>query len=170
MPTTTVSPTAFAVRQLLLAWTPWIILAAIVVGLGVGAATLTGGSTIAHVLGVVVLLVATGGIALMYAAAWMHMLYRGMIPTPRSPWRVELTGSAVRIASGTRATAIPLAELASVTLLEDDSWDQMNGIETRCLVLRRRRGARVSIPGTSHGFNELLASLRRLRDVSVESL
>ena len=165
-----VSPTAFGVRQLLVAWAPWITLGVIIVGLGVTTARLTGGSSILHVLGVVGIVFVTGGIVLAYAAAWMHMLYRGLVPTPRIPWRVELAGDAIRIVTAAASTTVPLAELATVTLLEDDAWDRMNGIETWCLVLRRRRGIRICVPGSSHGFHELLAALRRARSVERESL
>src|SRR4051812_29180748 len=94
-----ISPTAFALRQLLSAWAPWLVLALIVVGIGMGAAHYVGGSTILHILWVALLFLATGGVALGYAAAWMEMIHRGMVPTPRTTWQVGRRDEAVHIAA-----------------------------------------------------------------------
>jgi len=166
-----ISPVAFARRRRLAIWAPWASLMLVVLGL---AWLLAGFAfrrlSILHVLAAAFSLLAAGGIPLIYAAGWMEMLYNGMVPTPRRPWLVEARDGAVHIAAGKNTVVVPLSDVEGATLVVDDSWDRMRGMEDLCLVLRLRRGGPLSVPGSSEGFAELLAAVRRAMTVDVETL
>lgn len=109
----------------------------------------------------------TGGIALAYAAQMLGLNAQGLISTPRVPWRVSLDAETLSIAARRYATEIGMDDVESLVLINDDNWDQIKGIEEKCLAISLKNCARrIIVPGTSEGFDLLVQKLNAVRKVN----
>lgn len=156
-----ITPASFVRRQLVAVSAPW------VVSILVGGAALAAvyvyfrGSSSALDLGVFIMLtLCSGGGALGYAAWNISQLRAGLVPTPKQRWQAEMRDGAVLIRTGKLETSVPLGEIASVTYVDDDSWDRIRGMETHGVVLHLAGGGRIAIPGSTLGSTEVLTALR----------
>jgi hypothetical protein len=94
----------------------------------------------------------------------------GLVSRPRKPWRLRVEGEVVAIATARYITSVPLRSIKSATLVQDDSWETLRGIESACLVLRLDSNRRISIPRSSIGFEELASAIRRLLQIDAISV
>lgn len=157
-----IAPTSFALRQRVAVYGPWVIMAifALAVFL-VLYAVFYEKPSIGRIAEFVVFIVIIGGASLGYAAWNISQLKAGLVPTPKQSWHVQLCDGAMVVQTSTYTTSIPLTDVKTLTLVDDDSWDKIRGMETMCLVLRLASGGKISIPQSSTGFKDMLATLRR---------
>ena len=104
---------------------------------------------------------ATGGVALGYLGWWLSLHSKGILSTPKHPWVLTSDTNAVSIRTPTRFTRVPVDLIQGATVIWDDNWDKMKGLEDKCLALDLQGGTRILIPGSSSGFAEVLNFLER---------
>ncbi len=163
-----VSPERFARAQQLGRAMPLLVLAAVIVigWLVVDRGRSTGASGVLSSVGSFVFyILATGGIALGYLGWWLSMTSKGILSTPRVPWRLDFADDAIHIETVRRSTRVPVSTITSATLICDDNWDRLKGLEDQCLALDLKSGARLLLPGSSAGFEEVRLGVARKLDV-----
>ncbi len=111
-------------------------------------------------------LASTGGIALAYAAQMLGLSAQGLISTPRLPWQVRLEAGTLSITARRFTTEIGMKDVERLVLINDDNWDQIKGIEDKCLAISLKNcRRRIIVPGSSEGFELLLQELSAIRKV-----
>ena len=103
---------------------------------------------------------ATGGLALGYLAWWLSLQSKGILSTPKHPWTLTFDVDTVSIRTSRRFTRVPIDAIDAATVIWDDNWDKMKGLEDKCLALDLQGGLRILIPGSSSGFEEVVACLQ----------
>lgn len=103
---------------------------------------------------------ATGGIALGYLAWWLSLHSKGILSTPKHPWTLTFEADTVSIKTSRRFTRVPKDAIDAATVIWDDNWDKMKGLEEKCLALDLHGGLRILIPGSSSGFEEVVERLQ----------
>jgi polyferredoxin len=103
---------------------------------------------------------ATGGIALGYLAWWLSLHSKGILSTPKHPWTLTFDADTVSIRTLRRFTCVPKTSIHAATVIWDDNWDKMKGMEDKCLAIDLRGGLRILIPGSSSGFEEVVECLK----------
>ncbi|QNA89969.1 hypothetical protein G4G28_18345 [Massilia sp. Dwa41.01b] len=154
MSTTLISPIRFATIQLAVRLIP----VAVIVAFVFGAIAITwpeqsdlrGSDNIFWRIVVILFYVgSTGGIGLAYAAQMLGLNAQGLISTPRVPWTVSLDASTLSIRARRYASRIDMDEVERLVLINDDNWDQIKGIEDKCLAISlKSRALRIIVPGT----------------------
>lgn len=103
---------------------------------------------------------ATGGLALGYLGWWFSLHTAGILSTPRQPWELSIHEDVMEVTTAKVCTRFSLDDVQTAVLVSDVNWDKMKGMEDRCLELRLRSGTRLLIPGSSTGFDDMVAQLR----------
>lgn len=111
------------------------------------------------------LILTGGGIAIGYLAQALGLNLQGLVNTPRTPWHLELSQDTLEITVRTRRLTIPLNAVQQFTLICDDNWDQIKGIEDKCLMLKLGRYLTLIVPGSSLNFDAVLNELRIAHEV-----
>lgn len=167
----TVAPNYFAARQALVRSVPlWVTSGVLVGGWYLFGPKANDGwpDVVTSVGAYLFYILATGGIAIGYFGWWLGLHLKGMMSTPRHPWKLGLKNDVLVIATGRVETHVRLDSIRSFTLLSDDNWDQLKGMEDCTLVARLGRCSRILIPGSSTNFKEVLAAIRSTRNVEIE--
>lgn len=84
---------------------------------------------------------------------------RGLMPTPRTPWRVEIDRRArvLQIAVGAQQASVPLGVVRRARFFVDDDFDGLRGIED-ALELTLDDARVVRIPACADGFIGVLGA------------
>ncbi len=171
MLTTSISPARFATIQLAVRLIPvMIILALVVTAIAIilpdQSDVRESDNIFVRIVVILIYVGATGGIALAYGAHLLSLNAQGLISTPRVPWQVSLTASKLSITTRHYATEIGVDDIKSLVLINDDNWDQLKGIEDKCLAVSLKSTAlRIIVPGTSEGFDMLVQELNEMHKV-----
>lgn len=171
--TRALSPTCFALRQTLAQAAPPVVLAAVLAALWwkFGPPRPPGMAGGAMSLAVMLLFVlVTGGLPVLYLAWWVDLQRKGLVGTPRLPWVLALADGVLDIRTAGASTPIRIADARSLTLVIDDNWDQLKGMEDTCLVIGLPSRLRIIVPGSSAGFDEVLAIIRQDGKMTVRSV
>jgi hypothetical protein len=171
MSTTSISPIRFATIQLAVRLIPVTIIATLV--LAAAAIILPERSDLRdsenifwRIVVILFYVASTGGIALAYAAQMLGLNAQGLISTPRAPWQVRLDAATLSIITGRYTTRIAIEDVERLVLINDDNWDQIKGIEDKCLAISLRNCTRrIIVPGSSEGFELLVQELNAVREV-----
>lgn len=115
----------------------------------------------------IVLILATGGITLMYMGWFLSAWSKGLIDTPRRQWHVAFDNGMIKINAAWGATQIPLGAISSLTLVCDDNWDLIKGLEDQCLKLTLAKGWPIIIPGSAGNFEATLEAIKQHRQVEI---
>lgn len=83
----------------------------------------------------------------------------GFRGTPVPPWTVESNENQLTIQTRRYRVEIPNEAIHSATLLIDVSDNQLPGMEARVLTIALQTGVKLTIPGSTEGFEEASASL-----------
>lgn len=82
-----------------------------------------------------------------------RLFRRGLLPTPHTPWHLEVDrpASALRITMGTRVATVPLDAVRRARLFVDDNLDGIRGVDDT-LELTLADARIIRIPGSATGF------------------
>jgi hypothetical protein len=165
-----IPPRSFGLRQKVRSFAPWLVMLLITCAVFVCLFRLIFSPTWANVISFVLTIFVLSSGSLGYAAWNISQLRAGLVSTPKRRWHVQPAEGGVAIDTSICATVVPAQSIESVSLVMDDSWEQLRGMETTCLVLHLRGGGRIAVPGSSEGFDGVLSVLRSSHPFSVVSV
>jgi len=152
------TPHIFAIRQMLYRAIPLAVffLAFFIVYLFIGSQ-----------FNVVIVILSAGGLAFVYLGWFLTAYTKGLIDTPRRQWHVAFENGVIKINAVWGSTHISLDAVKSLTLVCDDNWDLIKGLEEQCLKLIPLTGLPIIIPGSSANFEATLEAIKQFRQVDV---
>lgn len=158
---TAVSPLVFGACQLCARLAPWVLLGPGLIVVAVGAG---------HLLHIdwwqIAIEGAVGALGALGYAAWAASLdWHGLVRRPRRPWRVACDQRSLSVHAERLETAVPLERIQSAHVVVDGGWDALKGVEEECLVLRVRGAPRISLPGSSTGYEQVRERLAEVMPV-----
>jgi len=158
-----VSPESFARRQMLARAVPiLVVMGLLMIGwLAIDhGQSRSLGDVLVSVGGYLFFVLTTGGIALGYLGWWFSLNSKGILSTPRKPWEIGLQPGVVTVTSATSTTRIPLASVRALTIIWDDNFDKLHGLEDKCLAIDLHSGRRILVPGSSEAFESTVEALK----------
>ncbi|PXX41419.1 hypothetical protein [Undibacterium pigrum] len=150
------TPHIFAMRQMLYRAMPLVVLllAFFVVYLFIG-----------NQFNTIIVILSSGGLAFVYLGWFLSAYSKGLIDTPRRQWHVVFENGMIKINAMWGSTDIPLDLIKSLTLVCDDNWDLIKGLEEQCLKVVPLYGFSIIIPGSSANFDATLEAIKQFRQV-----
>jgi hypothetical protein len=121
----------------------------------------------AMIFDLVVMIVMGGGIAVGYFAWWMDLTLKGIVPTPRLPWSVSIVRDTIFIETKRLWVLIPTSRVRRYTMICDDNFDKLRGLEDQTLIIYIAPFGRVLVPASSDGFDQMLSIIRAQWQVTV---
>lgn len=99
-------------------------------------------------------------IAYGYMAWGISNDWHGLVRTPKQKWVIAIDGETLSIRTKRHHTLLPIKIIKQVKLVQEWGWDSLKGVEDACLVVYFGLCMRISLPGSSGGFREVLEYFR----------